>query len=65
VLREGYESFEDFKAAWIRINGSWDPEIKVYVVSFELVIIYNQVSLVNTMGARRVTNSPTFRSGMK
>ncbi len=36
VRREGYETLEAFKEEWIRINGAWDPELEVYVVSFEL-----------------------------
>jgi hypothetical protein len=36
VRREGYESLEAFKEEWIRINRVWDPELEVYVVSFEL-----------------------------
>ena len=36
VRREGYDTLEEFKAVWVRINGSWDPELEVYVVSFEL-----------------------------
>jgi hypothetical protein len=26
VRREGCDTLEEFKAVWIRINGSWDPE---------------------------------------
>lgn len=36
VRREGYDTLEEFKEVWIRINKSWDPELEVYVVSFEL-----------------------------
>ncbi|MBC7121362.1 MAG: ASCH domain protein [Methanosaeta sp. PtaU1.Bin060] len=36
VRREGYETLEAFKEEWIRINGAWEPELEVYVVSFEL-----------------------------
>jgi hypothetical protein len=37
VRREGYETLEAFKEEWVRINGVWDPEPEVYVVSFESV----------------------------
>jgi hypothetical protein len=37
VRREGYDNLEAFKEEWIRINRAWDPELEVYVVSFELV----------------------------
>jgi len=33
--REGYDTLEEFKAVWVRINKTWDPELEVYVVSFE------------------------------
>ena len=36
VRREGYDTLEEFKAVWVRVNKSWDPELEVYVVSFEL-----------------------------
>ena len=36
VRREGYDTMEEFKEVWVRINGSWDPELEVYLVSFEL-----------------------------
>ncbi|HNR58662.1 MAG TPA: ASCH domain-containing protein [Methanothrix sp.] len=33
---EGYDTLEEFRAVWERINGpgSWDPETWVYVVEF-------------------------------
>lgn len=37
VRREGYDTLEEFKEVWVRINKTWDPELEVYVVSFELV----------------------------
>lgn len=37
VRREGYDTREAFKEEWIRINGAWNPELEVFVVSFELV----------------------------
>jgi len=36
IHREGYQTLAGFKAEWIRINGSWDPDAEVFVVSFEL-----------------------------
>lgn len=36
--KEGdYETVEEFKEAWIDINGSWNPEMVVDVVEFEYV----------------------------
>lgn len=35
VHREGYDTLEDFKDAWRRINGSWDPDLVPFVVRFE------------------------------
>lgn len=37
VRREGYDTMEEFKEVWVRITKCWDPELEVYVVSFELV----------------------------
>jgi hypothetical protein len=34
--KEGFGSLEEFRDAWIRINGVWDPEIVVTVYKFEL-----------------------------
>jgi hypothetical protein len=34
---EGFDSFDDFKAAWEAINGSWDPMALVWRVQMELV----------------------------
>jgi hypothetical protein len=36
VDKEGYDDLESYKAAWIRNNGSWNPNSAVFVVSFEL-----------------------------
>lgn len=35
VHREGYDTLEDFKDAWTRINGSWDPDVVPFVVRFK------------------------------
>lgn len=37
ALQEGYESLEEFKEIWIKINGNWNPELIVDVVEFDLV----------------------------
>jgi hypothetical protein len=34
--KEGFGSIEEFQKAWIRINGSWNPEMEVIVYDFEL-----------------------------
>jgi hypothetical protein len=39
AMNEGYETVEDYKKVWENINGknSWNDDLKVYVISFELV----------------------------
>ena len=37
ALKEGYESLDDFKKIWKKINGSWDDKLVVDVIEFELV----------------------------
>ena len=37
VRKEGYGSLEEFKQAWIEINGSWDPDLVVIVYEFVLL----------------------------
>ncbi|RLG49621.1 MAG: hypothetical protein DRO00_09770 [Thermoproteota archaeon] len=37
VRKEGYSSLEEFKQAWITINGYWDPDEIVTVYEFKLV----------------------------
>lgn len=34
---EGYSRFEEFRAIWEMINGSWDPDLVVTVIEFEVV----------------------------
>jgi hypothetical protein len=34
--KEGFSGLDEFRDAWIRINGSWDPEVVVTVYEFEL-----------------------------
>jgi hypothetical protein len=36
VKKEGYDTHAAFKEIWIKINGSWDPELRPYVIEFEL-----------------------------
>jgi N4-acetylcytidine amidohydrolase len=33
--KEGFDSLEEFKQAWIEINGSWNPKQEVIVYEFE------------------------------
>lgn len=35
--KEGYEELSDFKDIWIKINKSWNPDLIVDVIEFELV----------------------------
>ena len=34
--KEGFSGLDKFRDAWIRINGSWDPDMVVTVYEFEL-----------------------------
>jgi len=36
IRKEGFIGLDKFRDAWIRINGSWDPEMIVTVYEFEL-----------------------------
>lgn len=36
AVKEGFSKLDEFKQAWISINGSWDPKLKVVVYEFEL-----------------------------
>ncbi len=36
AMREGYDDLVSYKEGWKKINGSWEPNSVVYVVSFEL-----------------------------
>ena len=36
VNAEGYESLHDFMGVWMKINGSWNPNLIVSVVTFKL-----------------------------
>jgi hypothetical protein len=35
-VKEGFCGIDEFRDAWIRINGSWDPKMEVVVYDFEL-----------------------------
>lgn len=35
--REGGYTVDEYKKVWTDINGSWQPDLEVYVVDFELV----------------------------
>ena len=37
ALQEGYESLAEFKKIWIEINGSWNANLIVDVIEFELL----------------------------
>ena len=37
IKKEGYNSLEDFKEVWIKINGFWDTDTEVYVIEFEVI----------------------------
>ena len=36
IIKEGFSNLEEFREAWIRINGNWDPNMVVTVYEFEL-----------------------------
>jgi hypothetical protein len=36
AIKEGFSGLDKFREAWIRINGSWNPEMVVTVYEFEL-----------------------------
>ena len=36
AMREGYDDLVSYKEGWKKINGYWEPNSIVYVVSFEL-----------------------------
>ena len=36
AVKEGFSNIDEFRSAWIRINGSWNPEMEVTVYEFEL-----------------------------
>jgi hypothetical protein len=37
IRAEGYSSLEEFKRAWIDINGEWNPDAEVWAVRFRVV----------------------------
>jgi hypothetical protein len=36
IRKEGYSTLEEFKEAWIEINGEWNPDMEVWAYEFEL-----------------------------
>ena len=38
IRKEGYETLEGFKCAWIEINGKWNPDQLVWVYEFEKTV---------------------------
>ena len=45
ILKEGFSSLSEFKQAWIRIYGSWNPDMQVWAYEFKVIsplhCIYN------------------------
>lgn len=41
VLPDGYGSLEEFKREWVRIYGSFDPELTVWLYDFEVVEVFS------------------------
>lgn len=35
--REGFRDLPDFRAYWERLHGYWDPELKVWVIKFDVL----------------------------
>ena len=35
IRKEGYQTLEEFREAWIEINGEWDPDLMVWAYEFE------------------------------
>jgi len=35
--KEGYRTLQDFQEAWIKINGSWNPNLTVWVYEFKVI----------------------------
>lgn len=42
VGREGFDSLDEFKAAWTGIYGGWDPDQVVWVVDFVLTETFKE-----------------------
>lgn len=36
-IYEGYDTLQEYIDIWTKINGSWNPEMEVYVIDFEVV----------------------------
>lgn len=37
AMKEGGYTVQEFKSIWTQINGSWDPDLEVYVVEFKCI----------------------------
>jgi hypothetical protein len=62
AMREGYDDLVSYKEGWKRINGYWDPNSVVYVVSFQLKERYD---LSTDKTAITVSNSLQTLEGEK
>jgi len=54
IQKEGYTCLEDYKKAWIEINGQWDPDTIVIVYEFKLV---SKTSKPSTAGENHKSGS--------
>jgi hypothetical protein len=52
AIREGYDDLESYKEAWKRINGYWESECVVYVVTFELKVGNTQINTATNINPR-------------
>jgi len=60
IRKEGYRNLDEFKAAWIKINGSWDPKRLVIVYEFKL-----EERLIPTRNNRKRTLYKTILNFLK
>lgn len=37
AAREGFASVPEFQAAWVEINGTWDPDAKVWRIEMQVI----------------------------
>jgi hypothetical protein len=51
AMREGYDDLVSYREGWKKINGSWEPNSVVYVVSFELKERYDLSTDKTTIAA--------------
>jgi len=40
--REGFDTLDEFKEAWVEIYGDWDPDQEVWVVDFALTETFKE-----------------------